>query len=193
MDARISQRFGPGEHRVLKNKKKIGADEVEQWLTQCAERLKTDLDASGIDTPRMIGVHTGGVWVARWLHKHLRLDTPLGELNIAFYRDDFSRIGVHPTVTPSKLPFEVENQHVVLVDDILYTGRTVRAAMNEIFDYGRPASVKLVALVERPGRELPVQADISGAVMSLSDDEHVKLSGPEPLELLIQHRPPGNS
>ena len=131
--------------------------------------------------------------MARWLHARLQLDSPLGELNIAFYRDDFSRIGVHPTVTPSMLPFEVENEHIVLVDDILYTGRTVRAAMNEIFDYGRPASIRLIALVDRPGRELPVQADITGAAMSLSDDEHVKLTGPEPLELLIQHRPPGNS
>ena len=95
---------------------------------------------------------------------------------------------MHPRVQPSKLPFDVQDQHIVLIDDILYTGRTIRAAMNEIFDYGRPASVHLIVLVDRSGRELPVQADVAGTTMSLSEGEHVKLAGPEPLELLIQQR-----
>ena len=106
----------------------------------------------------------------------------------AFNRDDFSRIGVHPTVTPSQLPFEVEDRHLLLVDDILFSGRTIRAALNEIFDYGRPASVTLAVLVDRSGRELPIEAAVTGTRMTLAGDEHVKLTGPEPLELLLQEK-----
>ena len=88
------------------------------------------------------------------------------------------KIGVHPTVKPSQLPFEVNGRHLILVDDILHTGRTVRAAMNEIFDYGRPLSISLVVLIARSGRELPIHADVCGADISLSKGEHVKLRGP---------------
>jgi len=139
----------------------------------------------------MIGIHTGGVWVARELHRRLAPAEPLGELNIAFYRDDFSRIGMHPSVTPSNLPFEIEDRHVVLVDDVLYTGRTVRAALNEVFDYGRPASVSLAVLVERSGRELPIQADVAGCSLPLAAGEHVKLNGPDPLRLELRQVPGG--
>ena len=133
----------------------------------------------------LIGSHTGGVWVANKIAGELQLKTNVGELNIAFYRDDFSKIGVHPTVKPSQLPFEVNGRHLILVDDILHTGRTVRAAMNEIFDYGRPLSISLVVLIARSGRELPIQTDVCGADISLSKGEHVKLRGPEPLRLEI--------
>jgi pyrimidine operon attenuation protein/uracil phosphoribosyltransferase len=92
---------------------------------------------------------------------------------------------VHPQVKPSKLPFKVDNQHVILVDDVLYTGRTVRAAMNEIFDFGRPASITLVALVDRSGRELPIEAQVVGEHLSIGPNEQIKLSGPEPMELRI--------
>jgi len=84
------------------------------------------------------------------------------------------------------LPFEIDNKHIILVDDVLHTGRTIRAALNEIFDYGRPASVILAVLVERSDRELPIQADIVGKSITLNNDEHVKLSGPEPLALVIK-------
>ncbi len=113
-------------------------------------------------------------------------NVPLGELNIPFYRDDFSRIGVHPHVTPSNLPFAVENRHIILVDDVLHTGRTIRAAMNEIFDFGRPASITLVVLIDRSGHELPIKADIAGKSLTLAADEHAKLLGPEPLALEIK-------
>jgi pyrimidine operon attenuation protein/uracil phosphoribosyltransferase len=175
----------------MKTKRKIKAAVVNGYLQQLGADLKAMLEAANISDPQFIGVQTGGVWVAQWLHEHLRVEAPLGELNIAFYRDDFSRIGVHPRVQPSKLPFDVEGRHIVLIDDIVYTGRTIRAAMNEIFDYGRPASIRLLALVDRSGRELPVQADLVGTAMSLSEGEHVKLAGPEPLELLVQQRPGG--
>jgi pyrimidine operon attenuation protein/uracil phosphoribosyltransferase len=124
----------------------------------------------------MIGIHTGGVWIAEELHKNLKIKQPLGTLNITFYRDDFTRIGMHPQVTPSNLPFNIDDQHIILVDDVLHTGRTIRAALNEIFDYGRPASVILAVLVERDGRELPVSADVAATRMTLSTNQHIKLS-----------------
>ncbi|MEE8320738.1 MAG: bifunctional pyr operon transcriptional regulator/uracil phosphoribosyltransferase PyrR [Gammaproteobacteria bacterium] len=161
-------------------------EDIEHLLDQMTRDLKARLQGLSRNNPVMIGIHTGGIWVASYLHRQLQLDDPLGELNIAFYRDDFSRIGMHPRVAPSNLPFEIDNKHIILVDDVLYTGRTIRAALNEIFDYGRPASVTLAVLVERGGRELPVQADVVGKSMTLKDDEHVKLSGPEPLALVIK-------
>jgi len=124
--------------------------------------------------------------VAEHLHRALGLKEPLGTLDISFYRDDFTRIGMNPQVKVSNLPVNVEGRHVILVDDVLHTGRTIRAAMNEIFDYGRPASVSLAVLIERPGRELPVEAQVVGQHMKLGKHQHVKLTGPEKLELKIQ-------
>ncbi|MGE0383961.1 MAG: bifunctional pyr operon transcriptional regulator/uracil phosphoribosyltransferase PyrR [Gammaproteobacteria bacterium] len=147
--------------------------------------------ARGIAQWDFIGIQTGGVWVARRLCRALGHAPEIGALNIAFYRDDFSRIGMHPAVTPSRLPFEVEDRHLVLIDDILYTGRTIRAALNEIFDYGRPASVTLAVLVDRSGRELPIEPRVAGTRMDLAEGEHVKLAGPEPLELVVSDRRPG--
>ena len=133
----------------------------------------------------MIGIHTGGVWIAEKLHHALNLSLPLGTLDISFYRDDFSRIGMNPQVKPSELPVAIDDMHIVLVDDILHTGRTIRAAMNEIFDYGRPASVILAVLGVRSGRELPIQADVAGTELDLKKDEHVKLTGPGDLKLTV--------
>ena len=156
--------------------------EIDHWLAEMADGLK----GMTRNDPLMIGIHTGGVWIAERLHKLMKLNSPLGQLNIAFYRDDFSRIGIHPRVKPSNLPFEVEDRHIILVDDVLHTGRTIRAALNEIFDYGRPATVTLAVLIERSGRELPIRADVVGKSMTLNANEHVKLSGPEPLALVIK-------
>jgi len=158
----------------------------EQLLRDMAQALRTALQARGISDPHMIGIHTGGVWVAEALHKAIGCSEPLGTLNITFYRDDFTRIGMHPQVEPSNLPFEVDDQHIVLVDDVLHTGRTIRAALNEIFDYGRPASVILVTLVDRGGRELPICADITGIQVTLGPNQHIKLSGPDKLRLELQ-------
>ncbi len=138
------------------------------------------------DEVLMIGIKTGGEWIAQRLHQLLELSQPLGKLNIAFYRDDFSRIGLHPQVEPSSLPVEVNNRHIILVDDVLHTGRTIRAGLNEIFDYGRPASVLLAVLVERNGRELPIQPDIIGCSFCLEAGKTIKLCGPDPLSLEIQ-------
>lgn len=149
------------------------ADELQQQIS---------IDAQTV----MVGIHTGGVWVAEVLHKLLGIQEPLGALDISFYRDDFTRIGMNPQVKPSQLPFSLEGRHIILVDDVLHTGRTIRAAMNELFDYGRPASISLAVLVERGGRELPVEAQVTGVKIKLAENEHVKLSGPEPLSLEVR-------
>ena len=160
-------------------------DDLQTVLDRMAETLKQRLSARGTPDPVMIGIHTGGVWVAQALHRRLGLSQPLGRLDISFYRDDFSRIGMHPQVKPSSLPFAVDDRHIVLVDDVLFTGRTIRAALNEIFDYGRPASVTLAVLVERDGRELPIEAQVAGQHLSLRPDQQVKLRGPDPLRLEV--------
>jgi pyrimidine operon attenuation protein/uracil phosphoribosyltransferase len=154
-------------------------------LARMAETLKHLLAERAIDKPLMVGIHTGGVWVAQYLHHSLAIQEPLATLDISFYRDDFSRIGVNPKVKPSKLPPHVEDRDIILVDDVLHTGRTIRAAMNEIFDYGRPASITLVCLIERNGRELPIQADVVGQKITLTARQHIKLSGPTPLQLVL--------
>jgi len=159
---------------------------VPALLEQMAADLRQELAARTVEAPRMIGIHTGGAWIAERLHRLLGIHSPLGTLDISFYRDDFSRIGMHPQVRPSNLPFEVDDQHIVLVDDVLQSGRTVRAALNEIFDYGRPASVLLAVLVDRSGRELPIQADVAGARLDLGPEEHIKLNGPNELTLTLK-------
>lgn len=158
--------------------------DIAELIDRMAETLKSRRD---IDTQTvMVGIHTGGVWVARTLHERLGIEAPLGVLDISFYRDDFTRIGMNPQVKPSELPFSLDDRHIILVDDVLHTGRTVRAAMNELFDYGRPASIALAVLVERSGRELPIEANAVGLEMQLGPDEHVKLCGPEPLALEVK-------
>lgn len=159
--------------------------DINQALNHVAQRLSSILEARNIQDPIMIGIHTGGVWVAQQLHQRLNLSEPLGTLDISFYRDDFTRVGINPQVKPSAMPLSIDDRHIILVDDVLYTGRTIRAAMNELFDYGRPASIMLAALVERDGRELPVQADAVGEKVALNDGEQIKLQGPDPLTLSI--------
>lgn len=155
-------------------------------LNRMAEEIKLCIKTQKIINPLMIGIHTGGVWVAKRLHARLPLSDSLGTLDISFYRDDFTRIGINPQVKPSKLPFSVEDKRIILVDDVLHTGRTIRAALNEIFDYGRPASVLLVTLTERSGRELPIQADVAGKHVKIDDTGHVKLSQDEDGALTLQ-------
>ncbi|MCK5386191.1 MAG: bifunctional pyr operon transcriptional regulator/uracil phosphoribosyltransferase PyrR, partial [Gammaproteobacteria bacterium] len=142
-------------------------------LDTLSSELRNLLKSRNIESPVMIGIHTGGLWVAEELHKNLSIKQPLGALNITFYRDDFTRIGMHPQVQPSNLPFNVDDQHIILVDDVLHTGRTIRAALNEIFDYGRPASVMLAVLVERGCRELPISADIAATQINLDKNQHI--------------------
>lgn len=165
---------------------------VETVLERMAEELQALFRKKNIDSPRIIGIRTGGVWIAKALHERLGLEEAHGSLDISFYRDDFERIGLNPQVRPSELPFDTEDQHIVLVDDVIMSGRTIRAAMNEIFDYGRPASIILAALVDLGGRELPVQPDVVGERLQLGEGQRVKLSGPDPLRLELRETAAGN-
>ena len=166
------------------------ASEVEAYIERMGEDLAGLLKSRRIEDPLMIGIHTGGVWVAERLHARLALTDPLGQLDISFYRDDFTRIGLHPQVRPSHLPVPVDDRHIVLVDDVLQTGRTIRAALNVLFDYGRPASVLLAALAERDGRELPIGPNVVGLRARLEPGEQLKLTGPDPLCLILGQIPP---
>ena len=140
----------------------------------------------------IVGIVTGGAWLAERLHQALGVTVPLGRLDISFYRDDFNEAGLHHQVRPSQIPFEVQGRDLLLVDDVLYTGRTVRAAMNELFDYGRPARIDLAVLADRGGRELPVAAQFvgmtlevpAGQVLVLERDAAARLS----LRLTDKHR-----
>ena len=169
----------------MQTKEFMNAEGVESLVDIMAGKLWTLLNQRGIKDPIIVGIRTGGVWLAEMLHEELGLQDPLGTLDISFYRDDFTRIGMNPEVHPSTLPTPVDDRHIILVDDVLQTGRTIRAALNEIFDYGRPASVILATLVERSGRELPIQPDIVGIKPSLEANQHITLTGPEPLGLVI--------
>ena len=139
---------------------------------------------------KLVGVHTGGVWLAERLRRDLGVDAPVGILDVSFYRDDFDSSGLKPDVRPSQIAFDVAGSHILLVDDVLNTGRTVRAAMNEIFDYGRPARIDLAVLVDRGGRELPVAATVVGATLELPADVSVVLGrdDDERLHLTMEKR-----
>lgn len=146
--------------------------DAEQLLAALIEQMRP---AVAPDTG-LVGIHTGGVWIAERLHAALGLAVPYGTLDVSFYRDDYGKIGLHRDVKTSDIPFDVEGRHLVLVDDVLYTGRTIRAAMNELFDYGRPASIRLAALVDRGGRELPIAAQFVGAFLAVAPGEIIQLT-----------------
>src|SRR5688572_1849314 len=145
--------------------------EAEPLLARLLDQMKPVV---GPDTG-IVGIHTGGVWVAQRLHAALAIKVPMGTLDVSFYRDDYEKIGLHRDVKTSDLPCDVEGRRLILVDDVLYTGRTIRAAMNVLFDYGRPASIQLAALVDRGGRELPVAADFLGGNITLTVSQSVEL------------------
>jgi pyrimidine operon attenuation protein/uracil phosphoribosyltransferase len=145
--------------------------DAEDLLARLTERMRAGVTP---DTA-LIGIHTGGVWLAQRLHKALALKQPLGTIDVSFYRDDYGSRGLHPKVRPSDIPFEVVDADIVLVDDVLYTGRTIRAAMNELFDYGRPRSIRLAALIDRGGRQLPIAAQFVGAQVSVADADQIEL------------------
>jgi pyrimidine operon attenuation protein / uracil phosphoribosyltransferase len=138
----------------------------------------------------LVGIYTGGAWVAERLHRALAIATPLGVLAVTLHRDDFGRIGLHRESRRSQIPFPVDGREIVLVDDVLHTGRTIRAALNELFDFGRPRAVRLAVLVDRGGRELPVAADFTGARLEMPREEELVLSNEDgKLRLAAAKRP----
>ncbi len=133
----------------------------------------------------MVGLYTGGAWLAERLHPMLGLKTPLGLMDIAFYRDDYAARGLKHDPKRTKIPFDVNGSELLLVDDVLYSGRTVRAAMNELFDYGRPASISLVVLVDRGGRQLPICAQHVGARIEVPAGMRLALKRPDDGKLVL--------
>jgi len=144
----------------------------ERLVEALAEQMRGRIDPDA----GLVGVFTGGAWVAERLHRALGCKVPLGVLAVTLHRDDFGRIGLHRESRRSQIPFPVDGREVVLVDDVLHTGRTIRAAVNELFDFGRPRAVRLVVLADRGGREMPVAADYVGAQVEVGPDEELVLS-----------------
>jgi pyrimidine operon attenuation protein / uracil phosphoribosyltransferase len=133
----------------------------------------------------MVGLYTGGVWLAERLHHELGIAAPLGAMDIAFYRDDYAARGLKHDPKRTQIPFDVNGAQLLLVDDVLYSGRTVRAAMNELFDYGRPASVTLVVLADRGGRQLPICAQHCGAHVEVPAGMRLTLKREESGKLVL--------
>lgn len=159
--------------------------DIEQITQDLAEQVTELMTERQLDDPLLVGIRTGGVWVAERLNDTLKCTDDVASLDISFYRDDFTRHGLHPQVMGSELPDSIEDRHIVLIDDVIMSGRTIRAAMNELFDYGRPASITLISLLDIGRRELPIQPDLTGARLELEEGQLVKLSGPTPMTLTL--------
>jgi pyrimidine operon attenuation protein/uracil phosphoribosyltransferase len=145
--------------------------EAEQLCQQLAAELRPRIGARSA----MVGLYTGGAWLAERLHQLLDMKSPLGLMDIAFYRDDYAARGLKHDPKRTKIPFDVNGAELLLVDDVLYSGRTVRAAMNELFDYGRPASISLVVLADRGGRQLPICPQYCGARLDVPAGMRLRL------------------
>ncbi len=158
--------------------------DIDATLQKMANELSEYCQTKAIVDPIVVGIHSGGVWVAEKLLDNLRTKESLATLDITFYRDDFSRMGLHPKVKQTTLP-STEGKHIILVDDVLMSGRTIRAAMNEIFDFGRPASISLAILYDLDQAELPIKADVTGETIHLSENQRIKLFGPAPLTVSL--------
>jgi pyrimidine operon attenuation protein/uracil phosphoribosyltransferase len=146
--------------------------DAEGALAALADRMRSAVahDAA------FVGIYSGGAWLAERLAAMVPGNHVVGFIDVSFYRDDFARAGLKTGARRSDLPFDVAGARIVLIDDVLYTGRSVRAAINELFDYGRPASIELAVLVDRGGRELPIEATYVGARVAVARDLSIVLS-----------------
>lgn len=149
----------------------LDAEALYREVLRSMRQLLTTYD----HPPRLVGVASGGVWLTERLCADLGLTDAPGTLSSAMHRDDFSQRGLSAS-GQTVLPFDVNGADLIVLDDVLYTGRTIRAVLNELFDYGRPASVKLVVLVDRGGRELPIQADFAAARVALPASQSLALA-----------------
>lgn len=166
--------------------------DAEDLLKVLSQKLEPLLQ----ENTALVGIHSGGVWLMERLLTLLENTISKhaiehGTLDVSFYRDDYAQRGLKTENRPSQIPFDVENKHIILIDDVFYTGRTTRAAMNELFDYGRPASITLIALVNRGGRELPIAPQDVAADIPLDAAQHLQLTkqadGRLSLELTQHH------
>jgi len=160
-----------------KKKAIMGAQDIERAL----DRIALQILERNLRTKELVivGIHTGGVFLADRLHqiieKREKIRLPSGSLDITLYRDDWSRVSQNPIVRKTDISFEVEGKTLILVDDVLYTGRTIRAALDAIMDFGRPSSIQLAVLVDRGGRELPIQPDYTGMEIQIDPDQHINV------------------
>ena len=145
--------------------------DAEALLNTLADKLKPLIT----DNTALVGIHSGGAWLTERLLPMLSKGLTHGMLDVSFYRDDFSQRGLHAENKPSQIRFDVQDRHIILIDDVFYTGRTISAAMNELFDYGRPASITLAVLVNRGGRELPIAPQITAAEIPLTKEQNLQL------------------
>ena len=147
--------------------------DAEALYAALARQVKDAL--ASVDNVALVGIYSGGAWLADRLAADLQLTGRLGYIDVSFYRDDYAEKGLPAEVKPSHIPFDVDGATILLVDDVLYTGRTTRAAINELFDYGRPARIMLAALVDRGERELPIAADFVAHTVALRPGERLVL------------------
>jgi len=163
--------------------------DAEEALAALVERMR----GAVAHDARFVGIYSGGAWLAERLAAAIPGDHPVGYIDVSFYRDDYRRKGLKPEVKRTALPFEVEGATIVLVDDVLYTGRSVRAAINELFDFGRPDRIELAVLIDRGGRELPIEATYVGARLAVARDLSVVLSRDEGGRLRLAAEPAGRT
>lgn len=153
-----------------------------ELLKRLVEAMRPHVTADTV----LVGIHTGGVWIAERLHQALGLNAPMGSIDVSYHRDDLHLGGGRSGGRASQLPFDIEDAHLVIVDDVLATGRTIRAALNELFDYGRPARIDLAVLIDRGGRELPIAATWCGETISLPASQMLELAQSENGELVFR-------
>lgn len=149
----------------------------ETLLAEITAKIQAQL----LPNTALVGIHSGGVWLMQRILKSIKQDSPFGTipygtLDAALYRDDYAQRGLKAEPKPSNIAFDVADKHIILIDDIFYTGRTTRAAMNELFDYGRPASITLAVLINRGGAELPIAPNIVGAEILLKPNQNLQLT-----------------
>jgi pyrimidine operon attenuation protein / uracil phosphoribosyltransferase len=161
----------------MPNSRHDAAFDAEALYTALAQQVKTGLAQA--ENVAIVGIYSGGAWIAERLAKELQLQERLGFIDVSFYRDDYAEKGLRAEVRPSQIPFDVDNATILLVDDVLYTGRTTRAAINELFDYGRPARIMLAARIDRGERELPIAADFVADKVSLTKPQQLILKKSE--------------
>ena len=148
----------------------------ENLLTEITLKVKTQIALNGASNSALVGIYSGGVWIMRRILESMNDEIPYGLLDAALYRDDYAERGLKAAPKPAQIPFDVQDKHIILIDDIFYTGRTTRAAMNELFDYGRPASIQLAVLIKRGGAQLPIKPNIVGAEILLAANQSLQLS-----------------
>lgn len=151
--------------------------DAEALYLELARQIKSALPK--LDKVAIVGIYSGGAWLAERLARDCQIQQPVGYIDVSFYRDDYAQKGLPAEVRPTQIPFNVDGATIILVDDVLYTGRTTRAAINELFDYGRPSQILLASLVDRGGRELPYAADFVAQTLALAPDMSLQLTRTE--------------